>query len=251
MSRLLNWRWAAVVIVAILATAALFHLPELREWLGDLAEWVRVHRVEGAVVVAAIYIPAAVLLVPGSLLTLAAGFALGLFLGTVAVSVGSTLGACAAFWAGRTLARGWIEKKVAASPRFQALDRGVAREGFQIVLLTRLSPVFPFTLLNYAFSLTRVRFRDYALASWLGMLPGTIMYVYLGSAAGNLAELLAGQRTPSPGEQVLFVFGLLATIAVTILITRLARAALRAKAEEISLHANTEHADVPPQERPE
>jgi uncharacterized membrane protein YdjX (TVP38/TMEM64 family) len=91
------------------------------------------------------------------------------------VSVGSVLGATAAFLVGKTLLRGWIERRIAAYPRFQAIDRVVGEQGFKIVLLVRLSPLFPFNLLNYAFGLTKVRLWQYVLASWIGMLPGTLM----------------------------------------------------------------------------
>jgi len=127
---------------------------------------------------------------------------------------------------GRTFARRAIEAKVSGNPRFHALDQAVKREGFKIVLLMRLSPVFPFNLLNYAFGLTQVSFRDYVLASWIGMLPGTIMYVYLGSAAQNLAALSTGQAAGGAGRQVLFGLGLLATVTVTVFVTRLARKTL-------------------------
>ncbi|HJM44150.1 MAG TPA: VTT domain-containing protein, partial [Nitrospinota bacterium] len=94
-------------------------------------------------------------------------------------------------------------------------------------LLTRFSPIFPFNLLNYAFGITKVRFRDYALASWIGMFPGTVMYVYLGSAAKNLADLASGNIAGGTGRQILFGFGLAATILLTVLVTRMARKAMK------------------------
>jgi uncharacterized membrane protein YdjX (TVP38/TMEM64 family) len=228
MRRILNWRLALLLGVVSLAGTALLFLPALRASLADLARWVQDHRSVGALVLAALYIPAAVLFVPGSLITLVAGFALGLWVGVLAMSIGSTLGACAAFWAGRTIARGWVEKRITGNPRFQALDEGVAREGFKIVLLTRLSPAFPYNLLNYAFGLTRVRFRDYAVASWLGMLPGTFLYVYLGTTVGEIARLSTGEVQAGDLERLLlFGVGLVATVAVTIVLTRIARAALK------------------------
>jgi uncharacterized membrane protein YdjX (TVP38/TMEM64 family) len=102
------------------------------------------------VLLGAAYVPAALLFVPGSLLTLEAGFAFGVVRGTIAVSLGSVLGASAAFLAGRTLARGLIEGRISRNPKFQAIDRAVGEQGFKIVLLTRLSPIFPFNLLNQA-----------------------------------------------------------------------------------------------------
>src|SRR5260370_10350132 len=142
----------------------------------------------GPVAFAAVY-ALACLVLPGSLITLAAGSLFGVVVGTAGVPLSSVTGACLAFWLGRTLARGLVEKRLAGNRRFRALDQAVAAGGFKIVLLTRLSPLFPFTLLNYAFGLTNVRFRDYVLASWIGMLPGTVMYVYLGSTVKDLAAL--------------------------------------------------------------
>jgi uncharacterized membrane protein YdjX (TVP38/TMEM64 family) len=214
------------LIALCTAAVAAFVLAPVKDRLGDFLEWVRGLGAWGPVAWGAAYIPACLLFVPGSLLTLGAGFAFGVVRGTIAVSLGSTLGASAAFLTGRTLLRGMIEKRVAGNPRFRAIDQAVAAQGVKIVLLTRLSPVFPFNLLNYAFGLTRVRFRDYVLASWIGMLPGTVMYVYLGSAAGSLAELASGEVDGGWAEQTLFFVGLAATVAVTLGLTRLARSAL-------------------------
>jgi len=198
----------------------------IRDTLASFLEWVQGIGPWGAVLFAAIYVPAAVLFVPGSLLTLGAGFVFGLAKGTVIVSIGSTAGAAAAFLVARSLAHDWVTRRVARRPMLAAIGRAVETEGFKIVLLTRLSPVFPFNLLNYAYGLTSVPFRTYVLASWIGMLPGTIMYVYLGSAANSLATLLSGEAPQSAGRQILFVLGLAATVAVTIIVTRRARRAL-------------------------
>ncbi|MGH7316374.1 MAG: TVP38/TMEM64 family protein, partial [Candidatus Rokuibacteriota bacterium] len=130
------------------------------------------------------------------------------------------------------LARGWVARRIEGNARFKAIDAAVAREGWKIVGLTRLSPVFPFNLLNYAFGVTRVSLRDYLLASWIGMMPGTVMYVYLGSLAGDLAALGAGRRARTPAEWGFYVVGLLATVAVTVYVTRLARAALARRVAE-------------------
>ena len=128
-------------------------------------------------------------------------------------------------YVGRYLARDAIARKIEKNEKFAAIDRAVADEGWKIVFLTRLSPVFPFTLLNYAFGLTRVKLSHYVLASWIGMMPGTVMYVYLGS----LVNVGAGHRQRTTGEWVLYGVGLLATIAVTIFVTRMARKALEKK----------------------
>jgi uncharacterized membrane protein YdjX (TVP38/TMEM64 family) len=174
----------------------------------------------------AVYVLATVLFVPGSILTLGAGAVFGVVRGSILVSVAATLGATSAFLVGRYLARDWVAGRIATNARFQAIDEAVAREGWKIVGLTRLSPVFPFNLLNYAFGITRVSLRDYVFASWIGMVPGTVMYVYIGSLAGSLATLGAGGRSRTPAEWALYAVGLVATVAVTVIVTRIARAAL-------------------------
>ena len=213
-------RWIALVAIAAAVVAAFFFfdvraiLRETLAWIDGLGAW-------GPVLFILIYIAATVLFVPGSALTLGAGALFGVALGSALVSVGATLGATAAFLVGRYLARDWVAKKIEGNTAFAAIDHAVANEGWKIVGLTRLSPAFPFTLLNYAFGLTRVSLRDYVLASWIGMMPGTVMYVYVGSLAHA-----AGDRQRTPGEWALLGVGLLATIAVTVFVTRLARAAL-------------------------
>jgi uncharacterized membrane protein YdjX (TVP38/TMEM64 family) len=199
----------------------------LGESLGRFRGWAW-----GPVVFAAVY-ALACLVLPGSIITLAAGSLFGVVVGTAVVSLASVTGASLAFWLGRTLARGLVEKRLAGNPRFHALDQAVAAGGFKIVLLTRLSPLFPFTLLNYAFGLTKVRFRDYVLASWIGMLPGTVMYVYLGSTVKELADVAAGNVEGGPARRVLFFVGLAATVVVTVYVTRLARRALRQAVPEV------------------
>ena len=205
----------------------------------------------GPFAVALIYIPACVLFLPGSVLTLGAGALFGLVKETIAVSIGSTLGAALAFILGRTVARRWIEKRVASHPSFAAIDEAVGREGFKIVFLTRLSPVFPFNLLNYAYGLTRVKFRHYFLASWIGMLPGTIMYVYIGSALGSVAAIFSsGGRTKSTAEWVLYGVGLVATIVVTVFVTRVARRALKNAAPGTSDSQTAEEERMQPEPNP-
>jgi uncharacterized membrane protein YdjX (TVP38/TMEM64 family) len=236
----------AVGLLAVLvASTVILAVPEYRSafnaQLTGFLEAVRGLGTWGPVIVGAAFIPACLFFLPGSPLTLFGGFAFGqtfggLALVTACVSAGSTLGASAAFLVGRSVARGWIEKKVAVHPRFRALDAAVARQGFKIVLLARLSPAFPFNLLNYAFGLTQVSFRDYVLASWIGMLPGTILYVYIGSTVGALADVVAGKFERSPAQQALFYTGLAATLAVTIVVTRIAR---RALAQAVPGDANT------------
>jgi uncharacterized membrane protein YdjX (TVP38/TMEM64 family) len=178
----------------------------------------------------AIYIAACVLFLPGSILTIGAGVIFGVVRGTIYVSIAATLGATAAFLVGRYLARDWVARKIEGNPKFKAIDEAVGREGWKIVLLTRLSPVFPFNLLNYAYGLTRVTLRDYVFASWAGMIPGTILYVYIGSISGDLARAgTSSGAARTPLGWALDAVGFIATVAVAVYATRIGAQALREK----------------------
>ncbi len=214
-----------VIIILGVITGIIF-LP-VKDWLIRSLEWTQGLGIWGSVFVIAFYIIACVLLLPGSVLTLGAGFIFKVVIGAITVSIGSTLGACAAFLVGRTVARKWIAGKVAKNEKFAAIDEAVAQQGFKIVLLMRLSPIFPFNMLNYAFGLTKISFWKYALGSWIGMMPGTIMYVYFGAGLRSLADVAAGQIEKSTAGTLFFWLGLVATIVVTVFVTRIARNALR------------------------
>ncbi len=230
------WRLIALGVILAGLIAAAFLLP-LKQYVIDVLEWTKSLGVWGPVVVAAFYIVACVLMLPGSVITLGAGFLFGVLRGTIIVSIGSTLGACAAFIVGRSFARKWVEQKVSKHQKFSAIDEVVGKQGFKIVLLTRLSPIFPFNLLNYAYGLTKVPLKEYTLASWIGMLPGTIMYVFFGSAARSLTDVATGQIQPGPAQQVFFWVGLAATVIVVVLVTRIARKSLT-QAVELSESEN-------------
>jgi uncharacterized membrane protein YdjX (TVP38/TMEM64 family) len=181
----------------------------------------------GAIAFVIIYILATVAFFPGSILTLGAGVVFGVIFGSFYVLIGATIGATAAFLVGRYLARGWVNKKIEGNSKFRAIDRAVGQEGFKIVLLTRLSPIFPFNLLNYAYGVTGVSLKDYLLAS-VGMIPGTIMYVYIGSLAGNIATLGTSAQPTNPTLQwSIRIIGFIATVAVTLYVTKIARQALQ------------------------
>lgn len=223
-SRLIVKVVLAVVVIAGVVVVTRF--IDLQQIFGNALDWISGLGPTGPLVFVLLYILACVLLLPGSLLTLGAGVVFGVIEGSVVVSVGSTLGATCAFLVGRYLARDWVGAKIAGNDKFKAIDEAVAVEGWKIVGLTRLSPIFPFNLLNYAFGLTQVKLKHYLIASWLGMMPGTIMYVYIGSLAGDLASLGSGERTRSTGEWILYGIGLAATVVVTVFVTRIAKKAL-------------------------
>lgn len=196
-----------------------------QQWLINALQWIEGLGALGALVFILLYIVATVAFLPGSVVTLGGGVVFGVVLGSIYVFVGATIGATLAFLIGRYVARDWIAKKIDGNQKFKAIDEAVGGEGFKIVLLTRLSPVFPFNLLNYAYGVTGVSLKDYFFGS-VGMIPGTIMYVYIGSLAGNLATL--GSETPSNAtvQWAIRIIGFIATVAVTVYVTKIARRAL-------------------------
>lgn len=214
----------ALVLVAVIFVARRFGagatLKLALDWISSLGAL-------GPVVFIAIYVIACVMFLPGSILTIGAGVIFGVLWGSIYVSIASTTGATVAFLVGRYLARDWVARKLEGNSKFKAIDDAVGREGWKIVALTRLSPIFPFNLLNYAFGLTKVRLRDYVIASWAGMIPATVMFVYIGSLSGDLARAASGAPMQTPLKWGLDAIGLAATIAVAVYATRIATQALR------------------------
>jgi len=185
----------------------------------------------GPLIFIGLYIVAPVFFIPGVILSIGAGTVFGLLAGSIYVLIGATLGATCAFLVGRYVAREWVEGRLAGNARFQAIDRAVAREGWKIVGLARLSPFFPFNLLNYAFGLTDISLRDYFFATLAGMIPGIIMYVYLGSLAGDVA-MIGTRPVRPPGHWAIEVGGFAVSVAVAVYVTYVAGRALREKTGE-------------------
>ncbi len=220
-------RLMRIILAFALIGGVIFFGRQLGGYVPRFAAWVETLGAWGPAAFMVGYILATVAFVPGSLLTLAAGAIFGLVPGTIYVFIAATLGASAAFLISRYLARRAIEKRLEGNERFAAVDRAIARQARKIVFLLRLSPVFPFNLLNYALGLTQVRFPDYLLAS-VGMLPGTVLYVYSGKLVGDVAALAGeAQAEKGAGYYVVLALGLIATLVVTTIVTRSARRALQ------------------------
>lgn len=213
------------------------HLLEhsmLQDILRDSLGWVQSLGAIAPIGFILIYNLATVLFVPGSILTLGGGVLFGLGFGTVYVFIAATLGATIAFWIGRNFARDWVANKMTDYPKFEAIDAAVAKNGFKIVLLTRLSPLFPFNVLNYAFGITQVSLKDYVLGS-IGMIPGTILYVYIGSLIGNIALIGTKTIVNPEAERLQWIFkiiGFIITIGATLYIARIAQKTLDQTIEE-------------------
>lgn len=247
-------KWVSAALIAVSVLLIVRRLPlgpavqALEEWIASLGFW-------GVAVFVVLYVIAVVFMFPASPLTLAAGALFGLAGGTAAASVGSTTGAALTFLIGRHLARDRVAKWVVRYPKFAAIDRAVSAGGWRIVGLLRLSPAIPFNLQNYLYGVSGIRFWPCVLTSWAAMLPGTFLYVYLGHVGRAGLEASTGEgRTRSPAEWAMMAVGLLATIAVTVYTTRLARRAIREQAviekADDSVRATEAVTDPPPKRWP-
>lgn len=216
-----RWKWIALA-VAIAAAGFLWHFLPLDDWLEAFKGWIKERGALGGVWFAVAYVLAVLLFIPGAIVTLAAGYTFGLALGVVVVSLASTAAAALAFLIARHLARLQVERLAKKSKKFKAFEAAIGEGNWKVVALMRLSPLLPFSASNYLFGLTPVEFWPYVLASWIAMLPGTVLYVYLGAAGGMAGR--GGRR--SPWEYALFAAGLLASAAVVVWMTRKARAEL-------------------------
>jgi len=212
-------RLVAVSLV-LLALACLWHALPLGEWLAALRLWMLLLGWRGVLLFVAIYIVGAVVLAPEALLTILAGFAYGAW-GLPVVLVAATIGASLAFLIARYLARDRVRALVAERRNLAAIDRAVAADGWKIVALLRLSPLVPFNLQNYLFGVTAIPFAHFACATFLGIIPGTVLYLYIG-ALGEAAEGGGGAV-----KWALFAAGLVATALVAVLVAAKARASLR------------------------
>lgn len=222
------WVLAVILLIVglvLLGRRAATYIPTFAAWVESLGPW-------GPVAFIAGYIVAAVAFVPGSLLTMAGGALFGIVRGTLYVFIGASIGATAAFLVSRYVVRGAVLKRMADNKRFRAVDAAIAREGRKIVFLLRLSPAFPFNLMNYALGVTSVRLADYVVAC-IGMLPVTILWVYYGRLIGDVAKVVTGAPVVhGPSYWIVLALGLIATIIVTIVITRAARRALSTAMED-------------------
>ena len=195
----------------------------LQSRISDLGAW-------APLIFGVVYAIAATLLIPASALTLAGGAVFGLTVGTLTVWLSATTAAALSFLIARYVARVKVEEIASRNPKFSAIDSAIGEGGWKIVALLRLSPAVPFNLQNYLYGLTAIRFWPCVGASAVFMLPGTFMYVYLGHLGGQgLAAASGGGAGRSAGQWALLVVGLLATIAVTVYVTRLANNAIKTR----------------------
>jgi len=220
-------RWkllGAAAVLAALVVGARF-LP-LAHWTIQLVALIRESGAWGVLLFVAVYAVSTVALLPGSVLTMLAGFVYGPVYGLLVVVPAALLGATSAFLLGRTVLRDWVRRKMAQSPRTKALDQAIDRDAFKLVLLRRLSPLVPFNVLNYALSLSGISLGRFVLATLIGEIPGGWLYVYLGSLVTTAAQLSSGSAPQTPLRTFFYVAGFIATIAAAVVSGRIAKRAL-------------------------
>ena len=239
-ARPITWISVAVIVVAIAWLARALPVDRALEWIET---WIAGLGVLAPMAFAVIYAVAVVLLLPGSVLTLAAGALFGLGWGVIAASLGSTTGAALAFLIARRIGRERFARMIERHPRFRAVDTAIGDGGWKVVAMLRLTPMVPFSFSNYLFGLTPVGFVAYVLASWLFMLPGTFMWVYFGHVGGEgLAAASGADGSTSTLTWVTRLVALAATVAVIVYVTARARRALK---QQTDLPMDTTPADTP------
>ena len=219
-----KWKWIAAG-AAVLALIASWHFLPLQDWLKALEDRIDGMGFLGGVLYVAVYVVAALLFVPGSILTLGAGYLFGIAGGMAVVWTAATASGALGFLIARYLARDQVEKLARRNPKFGALDAAIGKNGWKAVGLLRLSALVPFSLSNYFFGLTSVDFLPYVAATAVGMLPGTFFYVYFGSLGKSLGE--KGGR--SPWEWALLGAGLIATAVMAVVVAREAKKHLKSR----------------------
>ena len=222
----LKKKWFLASIAAIIIILCQFQF-DLLQTTPKLIQYIESIGIIGKFLFVLIYILACALLIPGSPLTIGGGATFGFWNGLLLVSIGSTLGAAAAFLISRYLAIEFIERKLNRSHKFSAIDSAITKEGWKIVFWARLSPIIPFFLLNYALGLTKIRLHTYIISSWAGMIPGTVLYTYVGSLGKSILT-----AESSPADWMILGIGLIATVCVTLILSRIARKSLTPKAQQ-------------------
>lgn len=199
----------------------------LMDWLLAVESWVRLNPYPGAIVYVGLTVLGTVALVPGWIPLMAGGLLFGMVPGLVLGTIGVTVGATAAMLAGRTIARQWVAKRIAGNEQMLALDDALDQRAFVIVALTRFALVIPFNVLNYAYGLTRVDTRTYAAATLIGMLPVVALYVYLGTLARNIGQILNGDAQPGSSAWWLLALAAVALTVVIVVVRRTMKQILR------------------------
>jgi uncharacterized membrane protein YdjX (TVP38/TMEM64 family) len=203
-------------------------------WLHHVVDWMHVIQSTGPrgwALFIGLYALCCLLFIPGSVLTIAAGAAYGFWGGSALVLAGNGLGSVLSLLITRLFLRDWMARRIANNPRLKALEKAVADDDLRLVFLTRLSPIMPFSLINYSLGLTKISAWRFLLATEVGAIPATFVYVYMGTLMGNLARIAPDLKQHRPLEWAFQGAGLALAVGVTIYVTRLATRALNQRLE--------------------
>ncbi|MBA2485430.1 MAG: TVP38/TMEM64 family protein [Nitrospira sp.] len=214
------WPWVVLGLVVIALVFAWWALP-VSEWTERFRQWITGLGHLGYLLFALVYIVGAVFLVPETPLSIAGGLAFGAWAIPLVV-FSATVGASLAFLLARYVAYHHVERQIRDRPKFKAVHEAIGNDGWKIVLLLRLSPVVPFNLQNYFFGITNIPFWHYAGATGVGIIPGTCLYVYL----GVMGQVVTRADSIGMLRWIFLALGLIATIVVTIMVSRKAKATL-------------------------
>ncbi|MEM7301684.1 MAG: TVP38/TMEM64 family protein [Pseudomonadota bacterium] len=217
-------RWALIALALGALVAGWSYLP-VQEWIASFQTWVESQGAFGVIAFIVVYALATFALVPGSPLTLAAGVAFGLW-GFPIVVVAATIGAAISFLAARYVFHERVQTKIQDYPKFRAVNEAIREEGWRVVLLLRLSPAFPFSLQNWFLGVTPVGFWPSTIATFFGILPGTLLYIWIADLGAS-----AGAGDMSILKYVLFGVGILATLVVTVVVSKKAAQKLKEATE--------------------
>ncbi|ASJ76549.1 TVP38/TMEM64 family protein [Granulosicoccus antarcticus] len=224
----IGWKIVFALVLLGLVLFLWLQLP-MAEWIAQFRLWILGLGMLGIVAFVLLYVLVTALLGPASALTLSAGLAYGAW-GFPLVIISATLAACVAFLLGRYVAHERVNQWIARDARLSALNTVISLQGWRVVGLLRLSPILPYGVQNYLFSVTSIRFVPFTLATMIGIMPATALYVYIGSL---------GQAVGTSGtgglQWVLVLGGLLATIAVAWFVGRQAQVVLAQQVEESSV----------------
>ncbi len=209
-------------VIGILALVTLSFFIPYGDVLNNIIVECRALGIYGIMIFIVVYALLCIALAPGSIITMAVGAVYGFGIGYVVVTLGSLLAATLSFLIGKFLFHNAISNWLIKYPRIKLIQNAISKKGLIIVFLMRLSPLFPFAISNYAFSLTDISFKNYFFISWVGMIPGTVLYVYLGVLSTSLIQTDVALQ----GKTALMVAGLCATVLLSWFIAKIARSAL-------------------------
>jgi uncharacterized membrane protein YdjX (TVP38/TMEM64 family) len=223
MKRLLSKRGMLVLLLVIILLVASIILRS-EDVVEKTLVWIEGMDFAESLFLISLYIPISIFFIPAFIISLATGFMLGVFPGFLIISTGTTLGAIVSFILARTVARGLIEQKLIGHHKFQSLDRAVGRQGFKVVLLSRIAPFLSYNVLNYMYGISQVSVRDYVLGTWLGMIPASVAFAFLGASARSIPDILADPTASITGHPFWIIGGLLLTgIILYFLVSRVKR----------------------------